>query len=355
MNVTTVTNVTTTTTAVIATTTPPVGGVVPIFDDGQKAFYALFCLVYALVSYGMYRWAKRPFDRQKPFSYQKGIQWIYNVMIGCIFGVFICVTIPHAMTRAELGSNPAYTVYAVAAFGVTLGFLVMFVLQECKRVYHSNPNYAQPPHVTENLQPLLDSEKVTANDHLVVEGRFENFYGDYTDGMDREKDKIRRRIFSIPLYCVLLYVTVMDGFFLVFWSNKTLAGPWPMLAMSWVIRLAYSVIVSGLLIHGTFHTFNHKQWHEYLYDYRAFSVVYFVTLVLSAMPMYLNMTVNEAAFIIQRIPFTLFYGITSGVFLWYLAYVLWIQDPEPSRGDAKRKIASVIFISLLIAIAGLFI
>jgi hypothetical protein len=326
-----------------------------IFDDGQKAFYALFCLVYALISFGVYQWAKRPFEKEKPFSYQKNVQWIYNAMIGCIFGIFICVTIPHAMTRAELGSNPAYTVYAVAAFGVTLGFLIMFCLQECKRVYHSNPNYVQPPHVTENMQPLLDSDKITTNDQLIGNGRFDNFFVDYTDAMDRKKDQIRRRVFSIPLFLVLLYVTVMDGFFLVFWSNKTLAGIWPMLTMSWVIRLAYSIIVSGLLIHGMFHTFNHEKWYEYLFDYRAFSIIYFITLVLSAMPMYLNMTVNEAAYVIQRIPFTLFYGIASGVFLWYLAYVLWIQDPQPTRSDAKRKIASVIFISLIIAIAGLFI
>ncbi len=86
---------------------------------------------------------------------------LYSVLVACFIGIFVCVSIPHATLRAELGSNPAYTVYAVAAFGLLIGFNTMLTVQFWSRVWYKNDSYVTPWNaVAENLEPLLNPEKI---------------------------------------------------------------------------------------------------------------------------------------------------------------------------------------------------
>jgi hypothetical protein len=148
----------------------------------------------------------------------------------------------------------------------------------------------------------------------------------------------------------------MDGFFIVYWVNKSLAqgNAWLMIGMAWIVRLAYSAIVCGILTHGMFHAI-HGRLAKWLVGYPMFCLVYFIVLVLSALPLLLNMSIDDATHIIQQIPFTLFYGIASGVLLWFLGYFVWIQDPSPTRKSTARHLVLIWVVTLTIGVTGLFI
>ena len=124
--------------------------------------------------------------------------------------------------------------------------------------------------------------------------------------------------------------------------------------MAWIVRFAYSAIICGILIHSMFHAIAGPLWKRLL-GYPAMCAAYFVVLVLSSLPILLNMTVDEATRVIQQIPFTLFYGVASGVLLWFLCYFVWIQDPLPTRGSVSRHLALIWLVTLTIGVTGLFI
>jgi hypothetical protein len=309
------------------------------------------------LAYAIWRVAKRPLRPNE--LYTKRLMSLYSVLVACFIGVFVCVSIPHATLRAELGSNPAYTVYAVAAFGLLMGFNTMITLQHWSRVWYKNGSYVLPHTVVANHQePLLNPETVEVNSHVEIKGKsLENMFGNYTSAMDTQNDLFRRRIVSCILYVVICYLTVMDGFFIVYWANKSLAqgNGWLMIAMAWIVRFAYSAIICGILIHSMFHALSGSLWKRVLLGYPAMCALYFVVLVLSALPILLNVSIDEATRIIQQIPFTLFYGIASGVLLWFLGYFVWIQDPAPTRGSTSRHLLLIWIITLSIGITGLFI
>jgi hypothetical protein len=52
-------------------------------------------------------------------------------------------------------------VYAVAAFGLLIGFNTMLTVQFWSRVWYKNDSYVMPWNVVaENLEPLLNPEKI---------------------------------------------------------------------------------------------------------------------------------------------------------------------------------------------------
>jgi hypothetical protein len=330
---------------------PPLG---PVFTEGQKIFYSFSSVPCLIFAYVIWRVAKKRLRRDE--HYVKRIQALYNLMTACLFGVFVCISIPHATTRAELGGNPAYSVYAVAAFGILTGFIGMLILQDCGRVLHTNPYYTSPAVVHEPQEALLNEETMETNDHVNV-SNLNDFSSQYLAGIDKYKDQTKRFVLFFILFVVIVYMTVVDGFFLIYWSDKTVdpTGHWVMLAMGWIVRIAYSTIVYGALVHGMIHAIPMDRWYRHLYSYGAFVFYYFLALVGGTIPMLLNMGVVEATYIIQRIPFTLFYGISSGVTLWFLTYYAWIQDETLTRGDVRKRTALIVCVALVLGITGLFI
>lgn len=327
-----------------------------LFTPAQKVMYvasSLFCVAFA---WFFWRVAKRPLEVDE--KYLNRLQIMYNTLTACIFAVFVCVAMPHATMRAELGMNPGYTVYAVAAFGMVFGFLTMFTIYSCSNVLHSNPNWITPSNVFENQEPLLNRRTLETNDYATIND-VNSFSETYISAMDKYKDQNKRFFTFFVLYVVIMYMTVIDGFFVVYWADKTVhptdTGRWAMIMASWIVRLAYSAVVYCGLIHAMIHTIPATRWYKYLYSYKAFIFYHFVALVCSAIPMLMDMTTADATYIIQRIPFTLAYGMCSGVLLWFLSYYIWIHDPQMTKRGVRTRLVLITGISLLLATAGLFV
>ncbi len=331
---------------------PVVSGV---FDESQKTVY-VFSSVFVLgFGWLFYRILKQPLLYEEE-TYDKRSRFVSYLLTACLFGLFVCIALPHAMLRAELGSNPAYTVYAVAAFGILVGFNIMLSIQRCRRVRHDNENYRQPPTVTENIEPLLDKQNIVLSEHVVVT-KTEDVYLSHILAMDKVNDIYGRRIVAVILFFVLSYMTIMDGFFIVFWSNKTIVdNSWVIITMGCSIRAVYGLCICGVLVHGMFHAIDVSSNRlRLLYHYGAFIILFAVVQVLSALPLLTDMTVFEVTRLIQQIPFTFFYGISCGVMLWNITYFVWVQDEKPTRASTAWYLVCVWIITIALAFIGLFI
>jgi hypothetical protein len=331
-----------------------------IFDIGQKIFFIFFASSFFTVfAFLILKIAKKKLTENE--SYLKRMYFLYILTSSCMIGLFVCVTLPHSMLRAALGTNQAYTVHAVSAFGILIGFNIMLSIQRCFRITNGNSNYHQPTNVSEREDPLLNKENMEMNDHIVLYGNdaslSKDTYPSYINAMDKSNDVSIRRIYGFILYIIIVYLTVMDGFFIVYWSDKSLDSQshWIMIVMSAVVRVCYSIVICGGLIHGHFHTIKLDRWFKYFYAYKSLCLFYLVVLILSSLPLLLNLSVDDASYILQQIPFTIFYGIISGIFLWLLTYFIWIQDPSPTKKSVRNYLISIWLITIILGVTGLFI
>lgn len=335
-----------------STTTAPV--VLSIFSSGQKILYVISSAVVLLVATLVYRVLKRPI-RDEEETYDQRTQFISYIMIACLLGIQICVALPHALLHAELGTNFSYTAYALAAFGILIGFNVLLTVQRCVRVHHPNKNYRQSGKVSENIEPLINRDTIEIQEAVKVKD-MGKLFSSHVSVMDKVNDLYNRRLIAAILYILLSFMTALDGFFVVYWSDKTLGGNlWVLVVMACIVRFAYGTCVSCVLAHSMLHALVKSRWYHYLIDFRVAAFLYFVIQVLSALPLLLDVTVDVATGILQHPAFTFFYGVNCGMMLWVLGYFVWIQDAQPTRVSTTRYLLLVWFITIALGITGLFV
>jgi hypothetical protein len=338
------------------TTFPPLLPVeAAVFDVGQKIVFVTSSAACVLFGYLVYRVAKRAIDKDE--DYFGRMEWLYAMCTGSLIGALLTDAIPHAGLHSELGVSTGYTSYAVTCFGITIGLLIMLLLQNVSRVWHSNNHYQTPAIVAENQQNLLDTKTLTGNTHLVVDSDLtgDAFGSQYITFMDKSKDWNKRIMFSAILYSCMTFIVIMDGLFIVYWSSRSPAGPWVMIILSWITRLLYSSIVYCALIHGMAHTIETNKWWKYFFKYGSLSFLWFCTLVCSCSFMLSDMSVDTATYVIERVPFSFFYGIVAGILLWQTSYFYWMQPETTTSTSVRSKYLIVLAISLSMCIIGLFL
>lgn len=324
----------------------PPSSAAPLFDAGQKAFYVTSSLAYVLCAFYVWRVASRRLEKDERLV--RRLQNMYNALCACVFAVFVCVAVP----RSTMGM---YTwVYAVATIGIVTGFLFMLTCFSCGRVWHSNANWTAPAnHVYETQEALIDQNRMQSNDYVGITD-LNTFSDHYVASQDKQKDQNQRFFTFFMLYVVIMFMTGTDGLFLVYWADKTLV--WPMLVASFIVRFAYSVIVYSALVHATIiHMDYRERWYRRFYSYGAFVAYHFAALVCAAVPMWIDMTTEDAAYVLRQIPFTLAYGVCSGVLLWFMTYYIWIHDVEMSKRDVRVRLVVITGVSIVVSVAGLFV
>lgn len=270
-----------------------------VFDAGQKALYVVSAPIY--VAFGLFVWrlAKRKLDDGEALL--ERFNWLYALAAASLVVKLLTNILPH-------GVSSSFALYAWTVAGMTISFLCIYIVQQRTRVWHSNESYVSPGNVTEHQEPLLNASSMTENTHVRV-ADLSNFRASLLKTQDIVKDKTKRRLLMAILYWTILYLTVLDGFYAVYWSDKSPLGVWGIAGLSWVSRFLDSCIVYCALVHASIPHMNKSRWYKWLFSYSVLSGLWFVTLVMSTLPALVDMSVAQATYIVSHPAWACFYGL----------------------------------------------
>lgn len=315
-----------------------------VFTAGQKALYVLSAPVCVTLGFFIWRLAKRKLDDNE--SLLERFNWLYGITAGSLVVKLLTNVLPHA--------SQVFSYYALAVSGAVITFLSMVFVQQCTRVWHSNESYVSPGVVTEQQEPLLNGAGgMVENSHIRV-SNLSDFRDHLIKAQDIVKDKTKRRVIVAVLYWTIVYLTVLDGFFSVYWSDKSPAGPWGVSALSWVNRLLDSCVIYCGLVHALIPNISKTRWYKWLFSYSFLSFVWLLALVLSTLPALVNMSVDQAASIVTHPAWAFCYGLGGGILLWMTTYFTWLTGPSPTRGSVKRRLAITTSVLVIGTLAGMF-
>lgn len=315
-----------------------------VFSAGQKALYVLNAPVCVVVGFFIWRSSKIKLEDNE--SLLERFNWLYAITSGALVVKLLTNVLPHA--------SQVFAYYALAVTGATLTFLCMVIVQQCTRVWHANESYISPSSVVEHQEPLLNTSRMEENTHVRV-SQLSEVREHLIKTQDIVKDKTKRRVIVGVLYWTIIYLTVLDGFYAVYWSDKSPAGTWGISGLSWVSRLFDSCIIYCGLVHALIPFMSKQRWYKWFFSYSALSFVWFVTLVLSTLPALVNMTVDQATSIVTHPAWAFCYGLGGGILLWMVTYFVWLSGPAPTRASVKRRL--IIFCATIVVgtVVGMFI
>lgn len=316
-----------------------------LFLPGQKALYVLsapLCVVYGLF---IWRLSKVKLDDNEYLI--ERFNWLYAITAGALVVKLLTNVLPHA--------SPVFSYFALASSGAALSFLCMYIIQQWTRVWHSNESYISPGTVAEHQEPLLDgSGAMGENPYLHVDS-LAKLKDKFIKTQDIIKDKTKRRVIVGVLYWTIVYLTVLDGFFAVYWSDKSPAGIWGIASLSWISRLLDSSIIYCGLVHALVPNMSKTKWYKWFFSYSFLSFVWFTTLVLSTLPALTDMTVEQATYIVTHPAWAFCYGLGAGILLWVTTYFTWLSGPAPTRSSVKRRLVIFVIVIVIGTVVNLFI
>lgn len=153
----------------------------------------------------------------------------------------------------------------------------------------------------------------------------------------------------------MFYLAAIEGLFICFWQDKSPAGTWVLVGMSWVLRALDSLIVYGAMIHGMFHEDDRTHWCQLLWGYGAISFAWCLTILLSTLPVFVDMPPDQAEDIISHWVFSMFTGICAGVLIWFWAYFMFMQPRTVNKRYTKWRLIAFIVTGAVSGVTSLFV
>lgn len=302
------------------------------YSPGQQAALQLVILPCALVSFLLFRYGKRRLIGKDTFG--ERMQYFYACLAGGTLGQFLFHTF--SKSTGQMGSS-------FSKIFIFLGLYIMFCIQKCSRVSNENQHYTSPEAVSADIEHIINGkgDEMEMNDYYEAsqldkesEDGSTYFARDMWILMDENKELRKRRIFSILFYLVLSFISVLEGFFLVYNKNTVLGGLDVLVLMFYVHKIMQTFIVSTTLLHGMFHVkHEHKiRWYIYL------SALWCLNCSLSSLPAMLNISFAMSAIVLTHSATLLFYAIAGGVLFWIAIYFLWIDRKRTDKRETNIRL-----------------
>lgn len=197
-------------------------------------------------------------------------------------------------------------------------------------------------------------DTMTRNNNLSI-GNLNEFGAQLFTGYDKTKDQDRRTRNTVILLICMFYLAGIEGLFTCYWQDKSPAGIWVLVLMSSVLRLLDSLIVYGAMIHGLFYADERDHWCELIWSYGAISLYWCTTLLLSLVPIFIDMPPRYAKNIISRWPFALATGVCAGVLIWFWAYFMFMQPRSIHKRYIKWRLIAFVVTGGISGVTSLFV
>lgn len=328
-----------------ATTIPVLISGELFYSPGAKAGLALVLLPCSILGLLLYRYSRRKLMGKETMD-SRMINF-YSAIAGGILGQFFFHTLPNS-TGGDVGV--AYSTISVFIF---VGFFIMMTIQKCSRVNNEMDYYTAPQGTGMDIRHIIDSETVSENNYYkATDITGEQFGEDMWALLDEHKELKRRRMISILFYIIMLFETILEGFFLVY--NKSSSGIPVLIVMFYINKLVQTFIVCVVLIHGMFHVGNPKRTF-FRGTYLSLLLLWTITCTLSAIPAMIDMEYYTVFTIMHNFWMTAFYAMAGGILFWIALYFVWLDRKHTNKRETGIRLFLFALFSIVAYVTGMFL
>jgi zinc transporter ZupT len=272
---------------------------------------------------------------------------VYSAVAGGMLGIFFFHTLPNS-TIQVLTSN-----YSIMSVFIFLGFFTMLCIQKCARVTNENEYYTSPTPAAQEIRHVIDAETVTQNDYYEAsELDTPAFSVDMWELTDETKEIKRRKTVGFVFFLVLVFESILEGFFLVYNADIVLGGIPVLILMFYINRLIQTFILAIVMIHGMYHVNGEKIRSNMFF---MMSLVWLTTCGISTVPVLIDMEKYTALLVLSN-PWTSFiYATAGGILFWIALYFVWIDRKYTNKRDTIIRLILFAAVAMLTFMTGFFI
>jgi len=261
----------------------------------------------------------------------------YSALAGVLLGQYVC----HTIVIPDRFDARIMSLCSLA------GFVVMYLLTAEARMWNSNYNIVAPPDddIGVNEDAALDKRSMEEHRVLVSDDiGGESFSTTQFAAEDLSKD-IRKRVWMMwTLFFVLGVVLAMDGLLLVYHSTPAAGGGGVAAVICFMLNgIALSVAIYGSMIHAKYHVMEEFYYAGFV-RWVFLTALWCIMIVLSTLPVLMDITVATVTSVVEHIAFVIFYGLASGFVLGLCFYYL-------GRGRERSHRATIRLGMLVFALA----
>jgi len=288
-------------------------------------FVFLPCLLLVFI---MYKYAKRRLVDSDTFA--KRMQYLYGAAAGGIMGQFLFHTLRKS-TSASVEDDHVF---------IFIGWFLMLFIQKYTRVNNENEFYTSPSLPSQEIVHHLDNQDVQLNSYYEASNLEEPIVNNQTTFsremfaiMDETKEKYKRRILFVMFYIPMVFISIIEGFFLMYRVKTTVAAT---IGIFYVNKLIQTFVVCVVLLHSMFHAERKKRRHMYAIA----GIFYCLVCLLSSIPALVG---QDTTIFVENVVVTKLYLFIVGMIMYIAQYFAWLD-----RKQTNKKETIVVLVMVLV-------
>lgn len=316
-----------------------------LYTIAQKASLPFVSIPCAIICLLFYKYGRKRLNKKETID-SRMIN-LYSAVAGGTLGQFFFHTLPNSTIDENItlmgSSNNGYSTISVF---IILGFYIMLCIQKCGRVCTEHAYYTAPETTSVEVGYTLDPDSMSQNEYLHADDLQDNnrFKTQMWTVRDEIKEVQRRLTISTLFIIIMLFVGVLEGFFLVYKvnNNDITHSPGLLIFMYYINKMIQTVIYCIVMLYGLYHiptdTRNTRA-------YWVFGFLWCVSIIFSTFPVELEMSKFTAGMVLNNSLLSIVYACLGGILFWMALYFVWIDRRHTDIKDTvKRLILFAVFI-----------
>jgi len=297
-------------------------------------------MVTLIVSYLLYKLGKKPL-KSKNATFTDRMEVLYTFTAAALLGKFLFFSLPDA-TGPDAPQSQIY----VSGFAY-LGFFIMICIQKYDRVSFQNPNYIAPESNSVDIKALLDTETMTIQEYVKMDNTTESVDRVWTIQDEFAELKKRRLLCFISVF-VMMFVCVLEGFFLIFKEPFAIGGSWVIFFFFIMDKLMETLIVNIVMLHAFVHA---QEYNTFL----IVSILWTLVAVGSLLPLIIQMTWQESYIVVTHLATRIFYALIGGFQLYIALYYVLIDRKKTDKRETILRLILFGLVGLMSFVCGVFV
>lgn len=305
-----------------------------MYSVAQQVFFPLWSLPCLLLAFLMFRFGKRPLLGGSTFT--ERMERFYAAVSFIMLGQVFFQTIPNVLNNSTVGVG-VMSFVLIAMYG-------MYAFQKCWRIRsQDNPFYVAPEQFCVEIKQIINPETMEVLDYYSNENLLSEETADQRFHLQDERVELtRRRIWAFLILSVMSFQCFLEGFFLIYRESLVYGGNWTIVAFYFVNKALETLVLCVFFLHAFFHGMSEGQWNWYF----ICIALWFCCLVLSCIPVLLNVQFEVVAIVVNHFAVKAFYLLAGGIQMWLAVHMLFIDRRKVDMFDTSVRL----FISGLVCI-----